>query len=27
MLVSLKLNYSRVYWPKSPLFKGKQRRP
>jgi allantoin racemase len=23
MLVSLKLNYSRVYWPKSPLFKGK----
>jgi hypothetical protein len=25
--VSLKLNYSRVYWPKSPLFKGKQRRP
>jgi len=27
MLVSLKLNYSRVYWPKSPLFEGKQRRP
>jgi allantoin racemase len=23
MLVSLKLNYSRVYWPKSPLFDGK----
>jgi allantoin racemase len=23
MLVSLKLNYSRVYWPKSSLFKGK----
>jgi allantoin racemase len=23
MLVSLKLNYSRLYWPKSPLFKGK----
>lgn len=27
MLVSLKLNYSRVYWPKSPLFEGKRRRP
>jgi allantoin racemase len=27
MLVSLKLNYSRVYWPKSPLFEGKPRRP
>jgi allantoin racemase len=25
--VSLKLNYSRVYWPKSPLFEGTQRRP
>ena len=23
MLVSLKLNYSRSYWPKSPLFEGK----
>ena len=23
MLVSLKLNFSRAYWPKSPLFKGK----
>jgi hypothetical protein len=23
MLVSLKLNYSRKYWPKSPLFDGK----
>ena len=23
MLVSLKLNYSRVYWPKSPLYKDK----
>src|SRR6266481_4911740 len=23
MLVSLKLNYSRSFWPKSPLFKGK----
>jgi hypothetical protein len=23
MLVSLKLNYSRRHWPKSPLFDGK----
>jgi hypothetical protein len=23
MLVSLRLNYSRVYWPKSPLYKDK----
>ena len=23
MLVSLKLNYSRSFWPKSPLFDGK----
>jgi allantoin racemase len=23
MLVSLNLNYSRAYWPKSPLFEGK----
>ena len=22
-LISLKLNYSRKYWPKSPLFEGK----